>query len=94
MKWLPGAHHIILSEIQRTRDFVDLKVQEHKKNFDPSLPRDYIDCFLAEVGEVGSLRLLLLSVVSPFSALILNLDLRNFLVNRRKTQILVLKWQT
>ncbi|CAG04833.1 unnamed protein product [Tetraodon nigroviridis] len=32
-------------------DFVDMKVQEHKRNFDPSSLRDYIDCFLAEMGE-------------------------------------------
>lgn len=53
MKWLPGAHQSILKEIQNIRDFVDVKVQEHKKDFDPSSPQDYIDCFLAEMGEVG-----------------------------------------
>lgn len=40
-----------------------MKVQEHKKDFDPSSPRDYIDCFLAEMGEVGSLLLRLLYVL-------------------------------
>ncbi|XP_075895311.1 cytochrome P450 2J2-like [Nelusetta ayraudi] len=51
MKWLPGAHQSILKELRNIRDFVDVKVQEHKKDFDPSLPQDYIDCFLAEMGE-------------------------------------------
>uniref|UniRef100_H3D6L3 Cytochrome P450, family 2, subfamily P, polypeptide 6 n=1 Tax=Tetraodon nigroviridis TaxID=99883 RepID=H3D6L3_TETNG len=51
MKWLPGTHQRIINEIKTVMDFVDMKVQEHKRNFDPSSLRDYIDCFLAEMGE-------------------------------------------
>lgn len=54
MKWLPGAHQTIFKQMRNVRDFVLDRVQEHKKDFDPSSPRDYIDCFLAEMGEVGS----------------------------------------
>lgn len=52
MKWLPGAHQEIFTEMKKVMNFVDMKVQEHKRDFDPSSPRDYIDCFLAEMGEV------------------------------------------
>lgn len=55
MKWLPGAHRTILSQMQHVRDFVDARVQEHKKDFDPTSPRDYIDCFMAEMGDVRPL---------------------------------------
>ncbi|TWW57689.1 cytochrome P450 2J4-like [Takifugu flavidus] len=51
LKWLPGTHQTIFSEIKTVINFVDLKIQEHKRNFDPSSLRDYIDCFLAEMGE-------------------------------------------
>lgn len=60
LKWLPGAHQTIFSEIKTVINFVDTKVQEHKKNFDPSSLRDYIDCFLAEMGEVRVLMCLML----------------------------------
>uniref|UniRef100_A0A3P9CJ09 Cytochrome P450, family 2, subfamily P, polypeptide 6 n=1 Tax=Maylandia zebra TaxID=106582 RepID=A0A3P9CJ09_9CICH len=33
--------------------FVKVKVNEHKENIDPSSPRDYIDAFLIEMGEVS-----------------------------------------
>lgn len=55
MKWLPGVHQTILSQMQHVRDFVKAKVQEHKKDFDPTSPRDYIDCFMAEMGDVRPL---------------------------------------
>uniref|UniRef100_A0A3P9CJQ7 Uncharacterized protein n=1 Tax=Maylandia zebra TaxID=106582 RepID=A0A3P9CJQ7_9CICH len=35
-------------------EFVKVKVNEHKENIDPSSPRDYIDAFLIEMGEVKS----------------------------------------
>lgn len=52
MKWLPGTHQTLFTEIKKVINFVDLKIQEHRKDFDPSSLRDYIDCFLAEMGEV------------------------------------------
>lgn len=55
MKWLPGAHQTILSRIQYIIEFVEVRIQEHKKDFDPTSPRDYIDCFMAEMGDVRPL---------------------------------------
>ncbi|KAM9358031.1 cytochrome P450 2J2-like [Symphorus nematophorus] len=51
MKWLPGPHQRIFSRLQKINDFAEIKIKEHRKNFDPSSPRDYIDCFLTEMGE-------------------------------------------
>ncbi|KAM3620642.1 uncharacterized protein V6R79_026374 [Siganus canaliculatus] len=51
MEWLPGPHKRILTLIKKMSDFVKAKVKEHRENFDPSSPRDYIDCFLAEMGD-------------------------------------------
>ena len=55
MKWLPGPHQEIFTELKKIVHFVELKVVEHRKNFDPSSPRDYIDSFLSEMGEVSNL---------------------------------------
>lgn len=55
IKWLPGPHNTILSKVSEVVDFIKVKVDEHKENFNPSSPRDYIDCFLAEMGEASVL---------------------------------------
>ncbi|CAJ1060177.1 cytochrome P450 2J6-like [Xyrichtys novacula] len=52
MKWLPGAHQRIFTLLREVNKFVEIKVEEHRESLDPSSPRDYIDCFLAEMGEV------------------------------------------
>ncbi|XP_067368509.1 cytochrome P450 2J4-like isoform X2 [Channa argus] len=51
MKWLPGPHKKIVTLIQKIKDFVKIKITEHRENLDPSSPRDYIDSFLIEMGE-------------------------------------------
>ncbi|XP_030290308.1 cytochrome P450 2J2-like isoform X1 [Sparus aurata] len=51
MKWLPGPHQMVFTLIQKVYDFVEIKIKEHKESLDPSSPRDYIDCFLTEMGE-------------------------------------------
>ncbi|KAL6107457.1 uncharacterized protein ACO6RY_18226 [Pungitius sinensis] len=51
MHRLPGPHQRIFSLTQTLLDFIQTKIQEHRESFDPSSPRDYIDCYLAEMGE-------------------------------------------
>ncbi|XP_041646824.1 cytochrome P450 2J4-like [Cheilinus undulatus] len=51
MKWLPGSHQRIFSLVRKVINFIEIKIREHKESFDPSSSRDYIDCFLAEMGE-------------------------------------------
>uniref|UniRef100_A0A671VYF1 Cytochrome P450 2J6-like n=1 Tax=Sparus aurata TaxID=8175 RepID=A0A671VYF1_SPAAU len=51
MKWLPGPHQRIFTLMQKLLDFVEIRIKEHKESLDPSSPRDYIDCFLTEMGE-------------------------------------------
>ncbi|XP_073332397.1 cytochrome P450 2J4-like isoform X2 [Pagrus major] len=51
MKRLPGPHQKIFTLTEKIYGFVELKIKEHRDNFDPSSPRDYIDCFLTEMGE-------------------------------------------
>ncbi|XP_032380971.1 cytochrome P450 2J6 [Etheostoma spectabile] len=52
MKWLPGPHQKIFTLTQNIIDFIHIKIEEHRESFDPSSQRDYIDCFLTEMGEM------------------------------------------
>ncbi|KAL4000309.1 amine sulfotransferase [Sarotherodon galilaeus] len=52
VKWLPGPHQKILTLTKRVTDFIKTKIREHIENFDPASPRDYIDAFLIEMGEL------------------------------------------
>ncbi|KAM6921526.1 cytochrome P450 2J2-like [Xenentodon cancila] len=49
MKWLPGPHWKIFTLFQKIKDFVEIKIKEHRETIDPSCPRDYIDSFLIEM---------------------------------------------
>ncbi|XP_005795629.1 cytochrome P450 2J2-like [Xiphophorus maculatus] len=51
MKWLPGPQKRIFDLLQNIVDFVEIRIKEHKEDFDPSSPRDYIDSFLTEMGD-------------------------------------------
>uniref|UniRef100_A0A3B4GJT2 Cytochrome P450 2J2-like n=1 Tax=Pundamilia nyererei TaxID=303518 RepID=A0A3B4GJT2_9CICH len=53
VKWLPGPHQKILTLTKRVTDFIKTKIREHIENFNPASPRDYIDAFLIEMGEVS-----------------------------------------
>ncbi|XP_034386036.1 cytochrome P450 2J1-like [Cyclopterus lumpus] len=51
MRRLPGPHQRMFSLVKTLLDFIQVKVEEHKESLDASSPRDYIDCFLVEMGE-------------------------------------------
>ncbi|XP_063058100.1 cytochrome P450 2J4-like [Engraulis encrasicolus] len=46
---IPGPHRKMLSVWNGIIDFVRGKVKDHHADYDPSNPRDYIDCFLGEM---------------------------------------------
>lgn len=96
MKWLPGSHQRIFILIQKLLDFVEIKIQEHRKNLDPASPRDYIDCFLTEMGEVSVFVCLYRVCISlHFLNEICQLILETVfcVIDRWRTQILVLIWR-
>nr|XP_046245806.1 cytochrome P450 2F3-like [Scatophagus argus] len=51
MEHLPGPQHTMFAHIKELREFVKMKIQEHKDTLDPSSPRDYIDCFLIRMDQ-------------------------------------------
>ncbi|XP_015241165.1 PREDICTED: cytochrome P450 2F5-like isoform X2 [Cyprinodon variegatus] len=51
MERLPGPHQTVFAGIEEIRDFVRIKIDEHKATLDPSSPRDFIDCFLIRADQ-------------------------------------------
>lgn len=49
LRLLPGPHKELISLWNKVIDFVKSKIEEHRADFNPSAPRDYIDCFLGEM---------------------------------------------
>ncbi|XP_054477198.1 cytochrome P450 2F3-like [Anoplopoma fimbria] len=46
MEQLPGPQHATFAKAEKLREFINMKIKEHKETLDPSSPRDFIDCFL------------------------------------------------
>ncbi|XP_048052251.1 cytochrome P450 2J4-like [Megalobrama amblycephala] len=55
MRQLPGPHKKIIALWKEVIGFVREKVNAHRLDYDPSNPRDYIDCFLAEMEKLLNL---------------------------------------
>ncbi|XP_061593601.1 cytochrome P450 2J6-like isoform X2 [Cololabis saira] len=49
MRYLPGPHQTVKQIWIEVQDFIKVELDEHKKSWDPSDPRDYIDCYLKEI---------------------------------------------
>nr|QQL94709.1 cytochrome P450 2j2-like protein [Lateolabrax maculatus] len=49
MRCLPGPHQTVQHIWRDAKDFIREELKEHKQNWDPSDPRDYIDCYLNEI---------------------------------------------
>ncbi|XP_009461450.1 PREDICTED: cytochrome P450 2C5-like [Nipponia nippon] len=54
MHHLPGPHRKALAECEKLKDYIQEKVELHKRTLDPSCPRDYIDCFLMKAEKEKS----------------------------------------
>ncbi|KAM9385824.1 cytochrome P450 2J6-like [Pholidichthys leucotaenia] len=58
MKYLPGPHEIVKKNFNDVKAFIGEEMNEHRKTWDPSDSRDYIDCYLNEIqtnkGQNGS----------------------------------------
>lgn len=53
MRRLPGPHQTGKQIWNEVKDFIWVELNEHKKTWDPSETRDYIDCYLSEIQMVG-----------------------------------------
>ncbi|KAM4574935.1 cytochrome P450 2J6-like [Fundulus diaphanus] len=49
MRLLPGPHQTVKRIWSDVKDFIREELDQHKKNWDPSERRDYIDCYLQEI---------------------------------------------
>ena len=53
MNIIPGPHHTLETNTQKIEDFVLEATKQHKDTLDPNSPRDFIDCFLIKMEQVG-----------------------------------------
>ncbi|KAH0620183.1 hypothetical protein JD844_020189 [Phrynosoma platyrhinos] len=51
MELIPGPHHRVESNINKSKEFVLEEAKEHKSTLDPSSPRDFIDCFYIKMDQ-------------------------------------------
>ncbi|KAK1899363.1 Cytochrome P450 2F3 [Dissostichus eleginoides] len=51
MDRLPGPQHDVLANIDKLKEFIMKKIQEHQDMLDPSSHRDFIECFLTRLSE-------------------------------------------
>lgn len=49
MRRLPGPHQTVLKIYEQVKVFLREEIEQHKKSWDSSEPRDYIDCYLTEI---------------------------------------------
>uniref|UniRef100_A0A8C4TH64 Cytochrome P450, family 2, subfamily V, polypeptide 1 n=1 Tax=Erpetoichthys calabaricus TaxID=27687 RepID=A0A8C4TH64_ERPCA len=59
---LPGRHHVMFSDYDKVVEFLRSEIEEHKKDWDPAAPRDFIDCYLEEIEMVTNLSYTLLDL--------------------------------
>ncbi|XP_028977275.2 cytochrome P450 2J6 [Esox lucius] len=49
MRRLPGPHQSVQNIWNEVKAFLRTEFKEHRKNWNPSDPKDYIDCYLSEI---------------------------------------------
>ena len=52
MRQVPGPHQKIFAHWKKVIAFIKIKIEEHSEGYDPSSPRDFIDCFVKEIEKV------------------------------------------
>nr|XP_021519697.1 cytochrome P450 2G1 [Meriones unguiculatus] len=51
LQYFPGRHNHLYNLIENLKDFIASRVKINEASFDPSDPRDFIDCFLIKIYE-------------------------------------------
>ncbi|XP_069500536.1 cytochrome P450 2F2-like [Ambystoma mexicanum] len=51
MKHLPGPHNRAFANFEKLRCFVLERIKMHLESYDPTCPRDFIDCFLTKMKQ-------------------------------------------
>ncbi|XP_078525894.1 cytochrome P450 2J2-like [Lissotriton helveticus] len=54
MKFLPGSHHKVFEHWNIIKMFVKKIIQKHREDWNPSEPRDFIDCYITEIEKFKS----------------------------------------
>lgn len=52
MNFLPGSHRTLFSKWKQLKLFISHVTENHKKDWNPAEPRDFIDAYLKEIEKV------------------------------------------
>lgn len=52
MNFLPGSHQTLFSKWEQLKLFIAHMVENHKRDWNPEEPRDFIDAYLKEIEKV------------------------------------------
>lgn len=61
MKFLPGPHQTLFSHWEKLKLFIAHMTENHRKDWNPADPRDFIDAYLKEIEKVREPKLFLCS---------------------------------
>lgn len=62
LQYLPGSHQTLFSNWRKLKLFISDIIKNHRRDWDPDEPRDFIDAFLKEMAKVGKMLAVLSSV--------------------------------
>ena len=82
MRFLPGPHNEIFTQYKELITFVRGELEKHKEDWDPSVPRDYIDSFLAEIERV-------IIVFFPVALMIVFISIMGYICEHRHVPALL-----
>ncbi|EHB10399.1 Cytochrome P450 2J2 [Heterocephalus glaber] len=51
MEFLPGPHHTLFRDWDKLKSFVSRVIENHKRDWNPNEPRDFIDAYLKEMAQ-------------------------------------------
>ncbi|KAI9547604.1 hypothetical protein NQZ68_014870 [Dissostichus eleginoides] len=88
MRRLPGPHQTVKQIWKDVKDFIRVEIQKHKQNWDPSDPRDYIDCFLNEIQTV----IVSIALLRGRQAISLIMSVMDLFVAGSETTSTTLRW--
>lgn len=52
MNFLPGYHQTLFRKWEQLKLFISHVIQNHKRDWNPAEPRDFIDAYLTEIEKV------------------------------------------
>lgn len=63
MKFIPGPHKTVFGKWEKLKLFIAHVIENHRRDWNPDKPRDFIDAYLKEIEKVRKLKCFLCFVL-------------------------------